>query len=156
MKRLISLIVFSAVAIIAWWSTTSYFSEEEQKQAKSKQYIEVFMNEFQMTTMDEYGKPAYTIDGKRLERYNDSDTSRVERPVIHMLESGKQWKVSADFALLNDKRDTIQLTENVVMQQQNIEPAVTIRTQSILIHTKTQVAETDAQVAITQGESKIT
>ena len=73
-----------------------------------------------------------------------------------MLESGKQWKVSADFALLNDKGNTIQLKENVVMQQQNIEPAVTIRTQSMLIHTITQVAETDAQVDITQGESKIT
>lgn len=156
MKRLISLIVFSAVAIIAWWSTTSYFSDDEQIQTKSKKYIEIFINEFQMITMDEYGNPAYTIDGKRLERYNDSDTSRVERPVIHMLESGKQWKVSADFALLNDKRSTIQLTENVVMQQQNIEPAVTIRTQSMLIHTKTQVAETDAKVDITQGESKIT
>jgi LPS export ABC transporter protein LptC len=156
MKRLISLIVFTAVAIIAWWSTTSYFSDEEQKQTKSRRYIEIFMNEFEMTTMNEHGKPAYTIDGKRLERYNDSDISRVELPVIHMLESGKQWKVSADFALLNDKRNTIQLKENVVMQQQNIEPAVTIRTQSMLIHTKTQVAETDAQVDITQGKSKIT
>jgi LPS export ABC transporter protein LptC len=114
------------------------------------------MNEFVMTAMDENGKPAYTVDGKRLERYNDSDDSRVEQPVIHMLEAGKQWKVSADFALLNDNKNTIQLKDNVVMQQQNIEPAVIIRTQSMLIHTETQIAETDVQVDITQGKSKIT
>jgi len=155
MKRLISLIVFAAVAIIAW-STTSYFHDEEQPQTKSVRYIEIFMNEFVMTAMDENGKPAYTVDGKRLERYNDSDDSRVEQPVIHMLEAGKQWKVSADFALLNDNKNTIQLKDNVVMQQQNIEPAVIIRTQSMLIHTETQIAETDVQVDITQGKSKIT
>jgi len=155
MKRLISLIVFAAVAIIAW-STTSYFNDEEQPQTKSVRYIEIFMNEFVMTAMDENGKPAYTVDGKRLERYNDSDDSRVEQPVIHMLEAGKQWKVSADFALLNDNKNTIQLRDNVVMQQQNIEPAVTIRTQSMLIHTETQIAETDVHVDITQGKSKIT
>jgi len=156
MKRLISLIVFAAVAIIAWWTTTSYFSDEEQPQTKSMKYIEIFMNEFVMTSMDEHGKPAYTIDGKRLERYNDSDDTRIELPVVHMLEAGKQWKISADFALLNDNKNTIQLKDNVVMQQQNIEPAVTIRTQSMLIHTKTQIAQTDAQVDITQGKSKIT
>jgi len=156
MKSLISLIVFATVAIIAWWTTTSYFSDEEESQTKSVRYIEIFMNEFEMTAMDENGNPAYTIDGKRLERYNDSDISRVELPVIHMLETGKQWKVSANFALLNDERNTIELKENVIMQQQNIEPAVIIRTENMLIHTNTQVAETDAQVDITQGKSKIT
>jgi lipopolysaccharide export system protein LptC len=156
MKRLISLIVFAAVAIIALWSTTSYFSDQEQTQTKKRKYIEIFMNEFVMTAMDEHGKPAYTIDGKRLERYNDSDDIRVDLPVIHLLEAGKQWKVSADFALLNDNNNTIQLRDNVVMLQQNIEPAMTIRTQSMMIHTNSQIAETDAEVDITQGNSKLT
>jgi len=156
MKRLISLIVFTAVAIIALWSTTSHFTDEEQTPAKTRKYIEIFMNEFVMTAMDEHGKPAYTIDGKRLERYNDSDDIRVDLPLIHILESGKQWRIRADFALLNDNRNTIQLKDNVVMQQQDIEPAITIRTQSMMVHTNTQIAETDAEVAITQGKSKLT
>ena len=113
MKRLISLVVFVAVAIIAWWSTKGYFGDEDMPLTQSKRYVEIFMNEFEMIAMNETGAPAYTLNGKHLERYNDSDDTRIEQPVINMLEAGKQWIVTADFALLNDKNNTIQLKDNV-------------------------------------------
>lgn len=156
MKRLISLVVFVAVAIIAWWSTSRYFDEDDLAPDQSPRYIEIFMNEFEMIAMNESGIPAYKLNGKYLERYNDSDDIRIELPIINMLETGKQWTVTAEFALLNDKNNTIQLNDNVVMQQQNIEPAVTIRTQSMMIYTKSQVAKTDVLVDITQGKSQLT
>jgi len=156
MKRLISLVVFVAVAIIAWLSTSRYFEDGNLSPEQSKRYVEIFMNEFEMIAMNESGVPAYRLNGTHLERYNDSDDTRIEQPVINMLEPDKQWTVTADFALLNDKKNTIQLNDNVVMQQQNIEPAVTIRTHSMLIYTKTQIAQTDVQVEITQGNSQLT
>lgn len=156
MKSLISLVVFVTVAIIAWWSTTRYFGDDDLPPAQSKSYVEIFMNEFEMIAMNENGTPAYRLNGKHLERYNNSDDTRIDQPVIKMLETGNQWIVTADFALLNDKEDTIQLNDNVVMQQQNIEPAVTIRTQSMLFDTKTQIAQTNARVNITQGKSQLT
>ncbi len=157
MKRLISLVVFFAVAVIAWWSTTGNFGENNLFQpAPSKRYVEVFMNDFEMTAMNENGAPSYTLNGKHLERYNDSDASRVEQPVFHLLDADKQWIISADTALINDKNNTIQLKKNVLMQQQNTEPAVIIRSQYMLIHTKTQIAQTRTQVDITQGKSQLT
>ncbi len=157
MKRLITLVVFIAVAIIAWWSTVANFDDDDLLQpAQSDRYVEIFMNDFEMTAMDVNGAPAYILNGKHLERYNDSEDTKIEQPVIQLLESGKQWVVSADSALVNDKQNTIQLNDNVIMQQQNIEPAITIRTQSMLIHTRTQIAETRAQVDITQGKSQLT
>lgn len=157
MKRLISLVIFFAIAIIAWWSTTGNFVDNNLfHPAKSKRYVKIFMNDFEMTAMNDSGIPAYTLNGKHLERYNDSDETRIEQPVFHLLDAEKQWKVHADFALVNDKKNTIQLQSNVVMQQQNFEPAITIRTQKMLIHTKTQIAQTQAQVDITQGESQLT
>lgn len=157
MKRLISLAVFFAVAIIAWWSTTGNFGKDNLFQPKqSKRYIEVFMNDFEMTAMNDEGAPAYTLSGKHLERYNNSDKTRVEHPVFHLLDPDKQWVVRADFALINNKKNTIRLKNNVVMQQQDIEPAFIIRTQKMLIHTKTQIAQTRAQVDITQGKSQLT
>ena len=156
MKRLISLVVFFAVAVIAWWSTTGNFGEDNLFQpAQNKRYVEIFMNDFEMTAMNDAGAPAYTLNGKHLERYNDSDETRVEHPVFHLLDPDKPWIVRADFALINDKKNTIQLENNVVMQQ-DIEPAVIIRTQKMLIHTKTQIAQTQARVDITQGKSQLT
>ncbi len=157
MKRLIGLVVFFAVAVIAWWSTTGNFGEDNLFQAKqSKHYVEIFMNDFEMTAMNDAGTPAYKLKGAHLKRFNNSDDTRVEQPVFHLLDSDKQWIVHADFALLNDKKNTIQLENNVVMQQQNAEPAITIRTRRMLIHTKTQIAQTRAQVDITQGKSQLT
>ncbi len=157
MKRLISLVIFFTLAVIAWWSTTGNFADNNLFQpAKSNRYVEIFMNDFEMTAMNDSGTPAYTLNGKHLERYNDSDETRIEQPVFHLLDADKQWKVCADFALVNDKKNTIQLQNNVIMQQQNVEPAITIRTQKMLIHTKTQIAQTQAQVNITQGKSQLT
>lgn len=157
MKQLISLIIFIAVAIIVWWSITANYDDDDLlQQAQSSRYVEMFMNDFEMTAMDENGAPAYILNGKHLERYNDSDDTKIELPVIRLLETGKQWIVSADFAFINDKKNTILLSDDVIMQQQNIEPAITIRTQSMLIHTRTQIAETRAQVDITQGKSQLT
>ncbi|GMR01292.1 MAG: hypothetical protein BMS9Abin19_0661 [Gammaproteobacteria bacterium] len=157
MKRLISLVIFIAVAIIALWSTMGNYDDKNLSQQKqSNRYVEIFMNDFEMTAMNDNGIPAYTLNGLHLERYNNSDVTRIKQPVFHLLDSDKQWIISADFARVNDKKNTIQLKDNVVMQQQNIEPAVTIRTQSMLIHTQTQIAQTQAQVNITQGKSQLT
>jgi len=156
MTRLISLIAFLIMTIIVWWSiTNSYIEENEIQLAKSERYVEIFMNEFEMTAMDATGKSSYKLTGKHLERYNDSDNSIIEQPVFHILQADKQWVISADIALVNDHDETIQLKQNVVMQQKNFEPALTIRTQNMLIHTKTQIAQTKAQVDITQGNSHL-
>jgi len=157
MKRFISLVIFFAVAVIAWWSTMSNLGENNLFQpTPGKRYVEIFMNDFEMTAMNDDGAPAYTLNGKHLERYNDSDQTRVTQPMFHLLDADKQWLVSADTALINDKKNTIQLENNVVMQQQNVEPAVIIRSQHMLIHTKTQIAQTRTQVKITQGKSQLT
>jgi len=157
MKQIISLVVFFAVAVIAWWSTTGNLVDDDLFQPKkSARYVEIFMNDFEMTAMNESGIPAYTLNGTHLERYNDSDETRVENPIFHLLESDKQWLVHAEYALINNKKNTIQLNNNVVMQQQNSESAMIIRSENMLIHTKTQIAQTQVLVNITQGESQLT
>ena len=140
MKGPLSLIIFLFLAIIAWWSITEKHEEEQLQQAKSKSYVEIFMDEFEITTMNENGLPIYILNGSHLQRYNDSDETEVQQPVFNLLQKNGQWKISADNAIINDKNETIQLNNNVIMQQQNIEPAITIRTQRLMICTKTQIA----------------
>jgi len=121
MKQLISLVLLFAVAVIAWWSTSGNFGEDNLFQAKpSKRYVKIFMNDFEMTAMNDDGVPAYRLKGTHLKRFNDSDDTRVEQPVFHLLDSQNQWIVHADLALLNDRKNTIQLENNVIMQQQKL------------------------------------
>ncbi|MBE9567692.1 MAG: LPS export ABC transporter periplasmic protein LptC [Proteobacteria bacterium] len=156
MKRTLSLFILFAVTIFVLWSTMNKTSEERLAQVpKNQRFVELFMETFKLTAMDETGAPSYTLNGERLEKFNNSDDTEIRKPVFHMLQPEKQWVVSADFALLNDKDETIMLKENVVMQQQNTEPAVTIRTPNMMIYTRTQIAKTKAPVEITQGNSQI-
>jgi len=113
------------------------------------------MNEFELTAMDDTGAPHYTLNGSHLQRFNDSDETEIKEPIIQFLQQSGQWKVSAKHAIINDEKETIHLNKNVVMQQQNIEPAITFRTQNLLINTKTHIAKTEKLVEITQGISNI-
>lgn len=156
MNRSISLGIFLFVAIVAWWMITNKHGDKTQlQQPKSDRYVEIFMNEFKMTAMNEAGSPEYILNGKYLQRYNDSTESEIQQPVFHLLQKDKQWVISADSATINDDDETIQLNNNVVMQQKNSKPGVTIRTQNLLINTKTQIAKTRAMVDITQGGSHL-
>ncbi len=180
MKGIISLSIFILLAIVAWWTiTTDYSLDNQPQQANTARFIEAYMNDFEMTAMDATGSPSYTLKGAHMEKFNDSDETNIQQPVFQLLQSATQWRISADSAIANDKYETIQLTNNVVMQQQNIaskpldadlgtdvitskeiasdsiKPAITIRTPNLLIHTKKQIAITQAPVIITQGRSKL-
>lgn len=153
MNRLASIIISVFLAIIAWWSVTGNIEDEQLQQAKSKRFVEVFMNEFEIVAMDDDGSPGYILNGEYLQRYNNSDETEVRKAVFNLLQTNGQWKINADDAIIDDKKDTIVLKNNVIMQQQDIQPAVTIRTERLLINTRTQIARTKAQVNITQGNS---
>ena len=156
MNRSISLGIFLLVAIVAWWTITNKSGDNAQlQQPKSDQYVEIFMNEFEMTVMNETGSPDFILNGRHLQRYNDSTETAIQQPIFHLLQKDKQWVISADSATINDDDETIQLNNNVIMQQKNTQPAVTIRTQNLLINTKTQIAKTAAMVDVTQGGSHL-
>ncbi len=154
MKSSISLILFLIIAAVAWWTITEDYSDDNQLQsARSKQFVEIFMNDFELTAMDENGVPGYLITGNRLEKYNDSSDTNIEQPVFHILQKDKEWKINAATAIINNEDEIVTLENNVIMQQQNIEPAVTIRTQKLTIDIKKQLASTRQPVEITQGDS---
>ena len=156
MKGLISFSLFIFIAIIVWWSITQDLSDNRQlQQTINKPYVDIFMNEFELTAMDENGAPSYILYGSHLQRFNNSDDAEIKQPVFHLLQKDAQWKITADSATLNNKNKTIRLNKNVFMQQQNIEPAVSIRTQTLLVHTNTQIAQTQALINFTKGQSQM-
>ncbi|HHJ34676.1 MAG TPA: LPS export ABC transporter periplasmic protein LptC [Gammaproteobacteria bacterium] len=156
MKRIIRFSIFLLLSIIVWWSITEYSDDDYRlQQASGTRYIEIFMDAFELTSMDDEGRPDYTLNGSYLQKFNDSDVTEIKKPVIHFLQQKGQWTISADFATIDNNTDIIQLETNVVMAQKNTEPAITFRTQNLQIDTKAQIARTDAPVEITQGISRI-
>jgi len=141
------------MSLVVWWSITRDYNQQQLQPTEDRHYIELFMNQFEITRMDEQGVPAYRLHGEYLQRYNDAEETEIRQPVFYLLETGREWKVSADFALVNNRKNTIQLKDNVLMQQQNTEPALIMRTQKLLINTRKQTAQTDDIVDIEHGKS---
>ena len=155
MKTAFSILISLALFVMVWWSITDLTDDSGIVLETSKPYAEIYMNDFEITAMNEDGSPGYILSGKYLQKINESDDIEIERPIFQMKQQENHWEVIADSAIVNDKEETILLTDNIVMQQQNVEPAVTIRTSNLLIHTKTQIAQTSAHVDISNGLSQI-
>ena len=177
-KGIISLGIFILIAIVAWWTISSNEKSNNLAQQTSEDnYVVAYMNDFEMTAMDATGVPGFTLKGAHMERFNQTNETRIQQPVFQLLQADKQWKISADSAIVNDETETIQLNDNVVMQQLSINNTtsdstsnatldtnatnerargkITIHTPTLLIHTRKQIAETRARVTVTQGNSKI-
>ena len=87
MKHAISLSIFLALSIVAWWSiTTDYKNAHQFQPPTDKVYAEVFMNQFKMTAMNENGTPDYILSGLHLQRYSDSDNTEIKQPVFQLLQ----------------------------------------------------------------------
>jgi lipopolysaccharide export system protein LptC len=155
MKTGTSLLLFLVISTIVWWSITSDFEQQHSPfEGRDADYVEVFMNDFHLTRMDERGKPRFTLNGEHLEKYRQKDMTHVTEPVLNLLQENK-WRLSASTALLDDANETVEFIDNVVMQQLETEPAVTVHTQRMMIDTRTQIAQTDSPVKVIQGDSEL-
>lgn len=156
MKHAARFSFFFVLAILAWWTITSDYSQTSKLLPDDgKQFAEVFMHDFSMTAMNEEGRPNYLLDGAYLQRNTGSHDTRIEQPVFQMLKQNDRWKIIADEAIFNDHHETIQLKSNVVMQQQGADSAVTIRTDYLFINTRTQIASTKSPIELTRGRSRL-
>ncbi len=156
MKTSISFLVFICAALVIWWSLTKNNTDNETLQpVRNQPYIEIFINGFNITALNEQGKPDYTLTGKRFERYNNSNNATITEPVFNFLQADNRWLVTAEKAILNEKRNLITLIDNVVMQQQDKPQAMSILSDKMFINTLKQTAYTRTPVEIHKGDSEM-
>lgn len=128
----------------------------EKKQAISTSdsseghFVDLFMRDFTMTTMNEEGTPSHTLQASYFEHYNDSTNARLMKPVIRLLQSDNNWIISAETGEIDDDHNQITLYENVVMTQKETQFPIQIETSQLEIDTSRQIAKTDQAVHITQ------
>jgi LPS export ABC transporter protein LptC len=118
-------------------------------------FVDLFMRNFTLTAMNEDGKPGYTLQASYFEHYNDGSPSRLEKPVIQLLQDKNNWVITARSGQFDKDNNLIILHDDVVMQQQQVDVPVQAETSQLEINTSSQVARTDHQVNITQGKLEL-
>ena len=84
MKTAFSIILSLALFVMIWWSITDLGDDTEIVLETSKPYAEIYMNDFEITAMNEDGSPGYILSGKYLQKTNESDEIEIEYPVFMM------------------------------------------------------------------------
>jgi len=154
-KRLLTLSIFVIIAL-AFWGLQNF--EEKKDDAihddADPHFVDLFMCDFTLTAMNENGQPGYTLQASYFEHYNDGSNSLIEKPVIHLLQANNSWIITAKTGELDNDNNLIILHDDVVMQQQQTDFPVQVKTSQLEINTTSQIARSDQQVNITQREFK--
>lgn len=156
MKRLLTLSIFVIIAL-AFWGLQNFEEKKDEaiRDDADPHFVDLFMRNFTLTAMNENGKPSYTLQASYFEHYNDGSNSLIEKPVIHLLQDNNNWVITAKTGEIDNDNNLIILHDDVVMQQQQADNPVQLETSQLEINTASQIARSDQQVNIIQGELKL-
>lgn len=155
MKTFISLIVLLLAALVTWWSVSGRNTLTAPAPASGKPFLTAFINDFRLLSVGARGRTEYTLSGKRLERYSQSDEARIERPVFHFLGEEKLWEITADTARLDEKQQHIFLQGHVVMKQPQQPAGLRVHAPAMQIDTRARTARTHSGVRMLRGGAQI-
>ena len=146
MKRTISLIIISALALLSWWFQDIWKEAPIIKPDKDEHFPDFFMENFTITSMDIKGQPNYILRATKMLHYADDDSSELERPRIQFLSEKGDWTITAEHALILENTKQIQLKTNVQLSRNASaqQTPMTIDTEYLSINTETEIAETES------------
>lgn len=158
MKRTISLIIISTLALLSWWFQDIWKDAPIIQPQKDSHFPDYFMENFTLTNMDETGKPSYVLRALRMLHYADDDSSELEQPQIQFLGDGGDWTITAEHALILEQSNQIQLKTNVLLNRNASagQTPLTITTEYLSINTRTEIAKTSHLAQVSSKDLSLT
>ena len=151
MKTQFTLVTLIIIALIGIWSVLED-PEEASVAVKDTHFVDAYAKNFTMFSMNEHGQPYYTMTADLMEHFNDTGESEITQPVFNINRDDKEWVISAKRGKIDNDNTWVTLKQDVVMLQQNTNNPLQLKTSKMRFNTKSQIARSDKQVDITQGE----
>jgi LPS export ABC transporter protein LptC len=149
-KKQFTLATLVVIAFIGIWGVIQA-PDEAPVVVREAHFVDMYVKDFTMVSMNEDGQPYYTLKAVLMEHYNDTGESDVTEPVFNINRNDSAWMISARRGTIDDENTWVTLNENVVMLQQNTDTPLELKTSKMRFNTKTQVANSNRQVDIKQG-----
>ena len=151
MNKQFTLLTLAIIAMIGVWAVLEA-PEEAPVVAREPHYVDAYVVDFTMLSMDENGQPYYTLTADLMEHFNDTGEAEVTEPVFNIKRDEDAWIISARKGTIDDDNIWVTLIDDVVMLQKDTPTPMRLETSKMSFNTRTQIANTDRQVDITQGE----
>lgn len=150
MRKVVSLVIISLVALVSWWLQDIWKEAPIVQIQKDKHFPDYFMENFTLTNMNEQGSPAYVLKAQKLLHYADDDSSELTQPSIQFFNTKGNWTISAERAQLLSDKQLIHLHNKVRLLREGSaqQSALSIDTDYLRIHTDQEIAETDRPARI--------
>lgn len=116
--------------------------------------IDYFMTNFRYRSFDQSGQLDYQFESPYLEHYIKEDISRIEAPVVLAYRQSDDWRVEADIGEMYHRSNTMQLSNNVVMQKMGADPML-VRSESILFEPDRDLLVSDQGLVIESSNARI-
>lgn len=150
MKKQFTLITLITIAFIGIWSVMKS-PDEAPPPERAPNYVDAYIKDFTLVSMNEKGQPGYILTADLLEHFNDTGDSEVTEPVFNIKKDDNSWVISARSGTIDNDNTWVTLIDDVVMLQTDAAVPLKLTTSKMRFNTKTQIADTDRQVDITQG-----
>ena len=149
--RQFTLLTLVIIAMIGVWAVLEA-PEEAPLVARDPHYVDAYVRDFTMRSMDEQGRPYFTLKAELMEHFNDTGESEITAPVFDIDRENDAWIISARRGTIDDDNVWVTLKDDVVMLQKNTETPLKLKTSKMRYNTRTQIADSNKRVDITQGE----
>ncbi len=156
-RRYLGLLVVLALALLSWW-----FQRQESSPAVGQQgdvhVVDYSMSDFEVTAMDEAGRPRHRLRAVSMQHYADDGSAELEQPQLLLyLPAGptapaapERWSLRAERARLY-RDGALALLEGTV-QAQHFDGAdkvtLELQTRDLWVYVDEQRAESDQPVEI--------
>ena len=151
MKKQFTLLTLVIIAFIGIWGVIEG-PEDVPLVARDPHYVDAYVRDFTMLSMNENGQPYYTLTAELMEHFNDTGESEITKPVFNIDKNDDAWVISARRGTIDDDNIWVTLNDDVIMLQKNSDTPLKLETSKMRFNTRTQIANTDRRVDITQGE----
>lgn len=161
-RLLVVIFVLLSLAGTSLWLQEDSSDESDVTTVEKKKQRHVpdyYMDNFEMTTMDDKGRPSSLLVSDKMLHYPDDDSTELNMPTMTLYrEAGKPWIIRSDRGWVAADNELVLLSGNVVIDRHsgpNNRP-VTLYTSRLRIHPKTDFAETDQPVTMVSEKRKTT
>lgn len=159
MRNLVAFVILSLAVAGSWWlARRATLEEDSVTQTDAGGPTRGFyLRDAVLSGNREDGQTQFELTARRL----DQNLTRggVDARELHLTlheEEGAPWRVDADNGSIPADQSSIQLQGNILARRDQPEPAFVLRTQSLRLLPRQQVAETEELVTITFGDQKLT
>jgi LPS export ABC transporter protein LptC len=149
-KKQFTLWTLVVIAFIGIWGVIQA-PDEAPVVVKEPHFVDMYVKDFTMISMNEDGHPYYTLEAILMEHFNDTGESEITEPVFNINKDDDAWVISANNGTIDDKNTWVTLRDNVVMLQKNSDNPLRLKTSKMRFNTKTQIANSNRPVDIKQG-----